>query len=263
MPEKYLTGISETSEHLHVPGVYVYVVSLVSWGGVRLSPLGMSATKWPIVPAPDDRWWAWSSRWNENWQGKPKYSEKTCPSATLSTTNNTWPDLDSNPGLRGGKPATNRLNYGTAGMCVCKLWMSMCKYIRMCMYILYVVNECRDVILRCMSMSVGPLTYGREDVCGGVHAYVGCASASVHVNVETRINSCFYVRTYIFVWAGIATSYGLDDRGVGVRVPVGSRIFSSPRRPDRLWGPSSLVSNGYRGLFPWGESGRGVELTSN
>jgi hypothetical protein len=38
---------------------------------------------------------------------------------------------------------------------------------------------------------------------------------------------------------GIATGYGLDDRGVGVRVPVGSRIFSSPRRPDRLWGPLS------------------------
>jgi hypothetical protein len=33
---------------------------------------------------------------------------------------------------------------------------------------------------------------------------------------------------------GIATSYGLDDRGVGVRVPVGSGIFSSPNCPDRL-----------------------------
>jgi hypothetical protein len=37
---------------------------------------------------------------------------------------------------------------------------------------------------------------------------------------------------------GIATVYGLDDRGVGVRVPVGSRIFSSLRRPDRLWDPA-------------------------
>jgi hypothetical protein len=48
---------------------------------------------------------------------------------------------------------------------------------------------------------------------------------------------------------GIATGYGMDDRGVGVRVPVGSRIFSSPRRPDRLWGPPNLLSNGYRHSF--------------
>jgi hypothetical protein len=34
---------------------------------------------------------------------------------------------------------------------------------------------------------------------------------------------------------GIATSYVLDDWEVGVRVPVGSRIFSSPLRPDRFW----------------------------
>jgi hypothetical protein len=69
---------------------------LVSWGRLRLSPLGTSATNWPIVPAPDDRLWICSSRWNENWHRKPKYSEKTCPSATLSTTNPTWLDLGSN-----------------------------------------------------------------------------------------------------------------------------------------------------------------------
>jgi hypothetical protein len=61
----------------------------VPWGGVRLSPLGTSATIWPVAPTPDDKWWVWSSCWNENCQGKPKYSEKTCPSATLSTTNPT------------------------------------------------------------------------------------------------------------------------------------------------------------------------------
>jgi hypothetical protein len=54
-------------------------------------------------------WW-WRICWNEDWQGKPKYSEKTCPSATLSTTNPTWPD----PGGRGGKPTTKRLIYGAA-----------------------------------------------------------------------------------------------------------------------------------------------------
>jgi hypothetical protein len=49
---------------------------------------------------------------------------------------------------------------------------------------------------------------------------------------------------------GIATDYGLDDRGVGDGVPVGSRIFSPQRRPDRLWDPTSPLINGYRGPFP-------------
>jgi hypothetical protein len=33
---------------------------------------------------------------------------------------------------------------------------------------------------------------------------------------------------------GIVTEYGLDDQGVGVRVPIKSRIFSSLCGPDRL-----------------------------
>jgi hypothetical protein len=33
--------------------VSLLVFFLVSLGGVRLSPLGTSATNWPIVPAPD------------------------------------------------------------------------------------------------------------------------------------------------------------------------------------------------------------------
>jgi hypothetical protein len=31
-------------------------INVVSWGGVRLSPLGTSATNCPIVPDPEDRW---------------------------------------------------------------------------------------------------------------------------------------------------------------------------------------------------------------
>jgi hypothetical protein len=82
---------------------------------LRLSRLGIAATVWPIIPAPDDRWgWLWGNRWNVNWQGKPKYSENACPSATLSTTNPTWPEPGSNPRRRGGNPATNRLSYGMA-----------------------------------------------------------------------------------------------------------------------------------------------------
>jgi hypothetical protein len=44
-------------------------------------------------------------------RGKPKYSEKTCPNATLSTTNPTLLDQGLNPGRRDGEPATNRLSY--------------------------------------------------------------------------------------------------------------------------------------------------------
>jgi hypothetical protein len=56
-------------------------------------------------------WW-WRNLWND-WQGKLKYSEKTCPSAALSTRNPTCCP-DANPGRPGGKPASNRLSYGTA-----------------------------------------------------------------------------------------------------------------------------------------------------
>jgi hypothetical protein len=44
-----------------------------------VSLLGTLATNWPIVPAPDDRWWVWSSQWNENWQGKRSTWRKPAP----------------------------------------------------------------------------------------------------------------------------------------------------------------------------------------
>jgi hypothetical protein len=52
----------------------------------------------------------------------------------------------------------------------------------------------------------------------------------------------------------IATGFGLDDRGFGVRVPVGSRILSCPRRPDRLWGPRASYPMGTRDPFSVGEA---------
>jgi hypothetical protein len=86
----------------------------------------------------------------------------------------------------------------------------------------------------------------------------GCVTTTAEVeevNTTWRklVLLCFYsLRLIRDSIVGIETGYRLDDQRVGVRVPVGSRIFSSPRRPDRFWSPPNLLSNGYGGLFPRG-----------
>jgi hypothetical protein len=50
-----------------------------------LGPLGTAASYWPILPAPGDSEDGEVGGMNGFWQGKPKYSEKTSPDATLST----------------------------------------------------------------------------------------------------------------------------------------------------------------------------------
>jgi hypothetical protein len=66
--------------------------------------------------------------------------------------------------------------------------------------------------------------------------------------VEVRIQ---YLSNFpsglILLIVGIATGCGLDGRGS----IAGSdkRFCSALQCPDRLWGPRSLLSRGYRGLF--------------
>jgi hypothetical protein len=60
------------------------------------------------------RWYGYGKpRWNDDDREKPNTVEKTCCSATLSTTNSKCPDPGANPGLCGERQATNRLSHGT------------------------------------------------------------------------------------------------------------------------------------------------------
>jgi hypothetical protein len=52
--------------------------------------------------------------WNDIFAGETEVLGENLPSATLSTTNPTGIEPGANPGLRGERPATNRLSHGTA-----------------------------------------------------------------------------------------------------------------------------------------------------
>jgi hypothetical protein len=84
------------------------------------------------------------------------------------------------------------------------------------------------------------------------------AGVAVHISQLFTIWASHFISVSIF-WnlqkssgsaVGIVIGCGLDDRGFGVRVPVGSRVFASPYRQDRIWGLLNLLSNRFRGHFP-------------
>jgi hypothetical protein len=51
------------------------------------------------------------------------------------------------------------------------------------------------------------------------------------------------------------SGYRLDSRAIEVRSPAEAKgFFLYPLCPDRLWGPPSLLYNGYRDPFPRGKA---------
>jgi hypothetical protein len=70
-----------------------------------------------------------------------------------------------------------------------------------------------------------------------------------------RPSNTFYVGSAV----DIATGYGMGDEGFGVRVPVGSSIFSSPCRPDRLWRSTQLPIQWVPGALSQGVKRQGSE----
>jgi hypothetical protein len=89
--------------------------------------------------------------------------------------------------------------------------------------------------------------------CKGKYYFINITMYNIYLDPITKLST-----SDIFIKSGdssvgIATSYGLHGRGVGIRAPVASSIFSSPRHPDRLWGPPSLLPMGTGGYFPGGK----------
>jgi hypothetical protein len=90
---------------------------------------------------------------------------------------------------------------------------------------------------------------------------------SIHNTANNFPSSLVMLAIYCTVWSqdsavGMATCYDLDGRGIGIRVPAEAKIFPPSRRSYWFWGLPSFLSNGYRGLFPQGLSGRRVKLSA-
>jgi hypothetical protein len=70
---------------------------------------------------------------------------------------------------------------------------------------------------------------------------------------QTKIR--LHLQSSLYNSVSILTGYELGNRG---SIPDRAGPFSSPLRPDRLWGPPSLLSSGYQ-VFPWGVKRLGCE----
>jgi hypothetical protein len=79
-----------------------------------LGPRGAEAITWPIVPVPGDCEDGEVGGMKCCWQGKPKYSEKTCPDAILSTTNPTCQTRARTRAAAGGSQRLTAFSYGEA-----------------------------------------------------------------------------------------------------------------------------------------------------
>jgi len=52
----------------------------------------------------------------------------------------------------------------------------------------------------------------------------------------------------------------MDQQRIGILFLAVAAIFSSPLHPDMLWGPPSIVSNRYEGLFSQSKAFQGVKF---
>jgi hypothetical protein len=110
----YIFGRCSGVPHRRTRSAFAQSAScLFCYDGVRPCLCRTADANGPIVHPTDDIW-MWSNCGITMTGENRRTWRKTCPSATLSTTNPTWAALGANSALHGEKPVTNHLSYGTA-----------------------------------------------------------------------------------------------------------------------------------------------------
>jgi hypothetical protein len=110
-----------------------------------------------------------------------------------------------------------------------------------------VVTQC-TVIRRHSLQHCNVIWYQSKSSCA---VYDSRTAAATHI-----VSLCWFHLTGRY--SGYATGWTVRGSYLG----RGKRLFSYPKLPERLWGPPSLLSNGYRCTF-LGKSGRGEKFTSH
>jgi hypothetical protein len=105
-----------------------------------------------------------------------------------------------------------------------------------------------DSIMQNVSWRVHDYSTGHRNPC--FHGFRYFVTDVVWINFLLRRNSSLQLKHCNVSQdssVGIATCYRLDGR---FSIPGrGKRFFSTARRSGRLWSPTSLLANGYQGLF--------------
>jgi hypothetical protein len=151
-------------------------------------------------------WCWWRIWWNEDWQGKPKYSEKTCPSATLFTTNLTCQTRARTRPTEVGSQRITAWAMARPKLTVAQLLKRFAGFLR------------------------ADISWPRLQ--NGFSPYRATLFFKVTFNMGSRDSS-----------VDIATGYELDNPG---SISGSARFFSSSQRRNLLWGPPSLLCIGHR-----------------